>query len=260
MSIKWNTLPASTAVAFYRAQLSRMISPGTYGFGEDQWTLTEILIQSDAHRIPAMQLITGDEPNGRQRPDRAFMTNGIPMMFKLKVLSRNACYKDSNGALICASEDENAHFYGKRLVVKSHEEKPVAGDIIRWKDRMRDPDTLIMADGLPTEFITPMMIEPNISVSHLQAWEANGEDSYIYGTFTVDEAGCILCPVKYAQPMLKTKGFRVGPRFRKMTKVRPGEKPQRRITNWWFEEVPMDYGKEQKIDDNQTKSQSTKGR
>jgi hypothetical protein len=249
MPINWNTLPPSTAIGYYRQQLSRVMNPSTYGPGDNEWSLTEIMKQTPDKKIPALMLISGDEPGGRKNPDREFKNNGMPMMFRLKVLTRQACHRDKTGKLICRTDEEFEFDKDQKILVNDSSEKPKPGDVVRWKDRIREPDTMIPASsGYNNQEISAMMAEPHLSSSHLDNWKANGEECHIWAEFTVDDDLCILVPFKFAQPMLKQKGFRMPaiPQFMRTDRVKAGEKPKRRITNWWFQEVFDDYRRKKK--------------
>ena len=184
-------------------------------------------------------MITGDDAKGRPRPDRGFKINGLPMTFRLEVMYRQGCYKDKDGRLICLNDDQYEFDRETKILVKSADERPVAGDVLRWKDRLREPDVSI--GTIDTQGMPLSMYEPGLSATHLNHWEATGQDCYIYDYFVVDDNRSIVVPIKNALAMLTAKQWRSNKvkQWEKVDRPKNGEAPRRRIANWLFKEIPM---------------------
>jgi hypothetical protein len=74
---------------------------------------------------------------------------------------------------------------------------------------------------------------------------AEGKQLKTFEYYEVDEDGCVQVPLREAMSLLKKSGIRIAfPEFglshSRVKDVEEGEK--RRITNWLFEEVSIDYG------------------
>ena len=248
----WNKIPSKGSYPMYMGTLGKLITPKNYGRGPDKWNLTEILRQPDIVRVPALNTITGDDVKGNPRPDRAMKLNGIPFMFKLRVMTRQIRFGSTVGCIsvdgkkICVTDDEYSfHSDGvdeEDKILVEYRDKPKPGDVVRWKDRMREPDnvidqqTIMSAQNEP--LITAELLEPHLSTEHIDSWAAAGEDLYIYEEYEVDENLCINVPIAHAQAMLRKFGHRIArPQWRKMDKPKPEEKPPRKITNWLFQEA-----------------------
>lgn len=186
------------------------------------WSLTDIITQARASSSAHMAavLISGYNLAGKK-------TNGNPVVntinVKLKVVSRQACYKDEDGKILQKDPTRNDFVLNGEL--------PQEGDTVRVK--------------------TGSKLYDEYSGDALNVWQRNalinsGDSVYEYEEFEVDENGCITLPMPLAWTLLKTNGVRVkSPQFGKahstLAKKDPDLAEKRIITNWLYEEVSEDY-------------------
>lgn len=195
-----------------------------FGEGQTAWTLTEVLKQDEREKAQALVLLNGSEINGAN--------NGAPicesMKYKIRVLSRQACYADKDGKLINGLSPLDNNRKGIVYEINPlHSDPPIDGDVVRVKGNMRTkhPHTGEIIDS--TE-------KRNSIVDQF----GDGED-YHYKQYSVKD-GCIEVPFRAAHVLLGRSGKAlVFPQFRKLnSNLKDDEyKKQRKITNWLFEEV-----------------------
>lgn len=220
MSINWNALPPREAKAKLISKLQTELSAAKYGFGPDQWNLTEIIQNTDDPRhVAAYRAIEGVNAQGKREMAYTLRgTNGQPFMWRLHVLSRQACCKDKAGHKIWIY-DEARRMNGESddIVALKHDEKPQPGDVLWWKGQAI----------------------PELTSNQRNAMVRRGESLYNDIHFTLDDDCCIWVGWPYVLEMLSRKGHRLTfPEFRRRDRR---DRSMRRITNWWFKEVPHDF-------------------
>jgi len=223
MPIVWNReIPAGSGKAEANSRIKTLITMENYGFANGQWVIADILSMKRAdYRILMLQHIEGvDIKSGRSMPARALKgADGRQAMFRLHVLSRQACLHDKGGNRIGLFDPE----VRSKDVFSAHSDKPQQGDVVEWKGEYKyvDDDTGLALDNLT-----------------IMEMRARGERAHEYYPYTVDADGCIMVPYGPAVEMLQRFGKRlVFPEFRKLAK----NETQRKITNWWFTEVGDNY-------------------
>lgn len=185
---------------------SDILRPDNYGTGDGQWTLTEIAQMDRGKQIPFWQTIAGDDPDsgkpiyGQQLRD---IDGGENFLFRLQVLSRQACCRDMHGHPIASA---------------SPEDKPIPGDVVEWKSHKRPSDTGVV-----------------VTATDLRTWSYRGIRPHIYAEFRVDADGCIMVPFKFALPMIRKYGERM------VFPEHESQGGSRTVCNWRFREVPRDW-------------------
>lgn len=238
MSINWSALPSGESKAKVMSAFAEMFGltfgdkvPGNYGFGPEEWNLTELVQSENAKKYAAYLVLDGRDANGKHTPqyglDPAFA-------FHFQVVTRQACVRTKDGNRIWQTEEAKRINLGDREdPVPNFDEKPEPGDIVEWKGESKRFDD-----------------EKNRPVTQRvkKEWAMRGIRSAYFHEFTVDEHGCIDVGWPHALGMLTNRGFRntQKPQFRKVGRTYPKEGVPRRITNWWFKEVPLDFGKQEK--------------
>lgn len=200
-----------------RERINKTISKRNYkGKSDDKtWSLTDIINQFT--RSTSAQM-TSTHINGDDSTGKKIKTNILDAIdVKIKVLSRQACYCDSDGTLI--SKDpltDNFVLYT---------DLPVDGDIVRVKR-----GNLVVNEN--TEKLYTFQ-----ELSHMRMMDI---PTYKFEDYVVED-GCIEVNGTDAMHLLSTKGKRiVVPRYTKPHSVYqkdPTKGKERRITNWLFEEV-----------------------
>ncbi len=225
MLFDWDHLPSEAHTQKLYEKFEDLLKWDSYGFDDDTWNLTRLMEGPKGKRIRAFQVIQGDRVTGEQRPHLALKHQGMVLRFRLQVLTRQACCRTADGKEV-VKRDGNYQYDKDEKVLVEFEDKPVPGDVVEWKHYVRE------ARG-----------EPHLSSKTITEWAQRGERMHHYEEFIVDDDLCITAPFEFAHMMMITKGFRMAAvrRFERMDPVKPGEKPQRRITNWWFKEVPPDF-------------------
>lgn len=182
----------------------------------ENWTLTGLILDDDTRKYICYSILEGKNTKGIMYPE-----NVSTLKFRLEVLTRQACVSDKDGNKIWLS-DEARDFYGdKKDIVPDYSEAPEPGDIVECKGRRKEQDE----NGR------------EVDASITKKWARNGIRECEYFKYKVDEDGCISVPFIQALTMLTKHGKRIAqPQFKKMNRMKKASE-QRRLTNWWFEEV-----------------------
>lgn len=207
MAIIWNKIDDTNRNRLFAHLRREVCTPENYGWRDGEWNLTELCQVDLGRAAPFFQIIAGhDDGTGKYQPGAEMRDdNGFPFMFRLEVLSRQACVMDETGA-----ELDPKQFHPT--------EPPKPGDVVEWKTHPRRPD-----------------VERHITTAQMNTWRRRGERRHEYAQYKVDADKCILVPINVALPMLQKHGERVVfPEFR-------GRGGGRSIANWRFREVPRDY-------------------
>lgn len=227
--INWKEAPSTTARDMVRTYFESTITPDKYGFSDGQWNLTDIITSPNPYLKEIVEsLFLGTDARGRIDPQlRPIDDSGLPYTFRLRVLTRQACERDADGKELTPVESRAQQ---ESLELVSHNDKPKEGDAVRWKGDMRRSP-----------------IEPHLSTTTLEYWRVRGELPHYYYEYKIDKDGCILVPFAQARAMLAKKGERLV--FPDHTRMEDGSKDKaaRKISNWWFKEVPKNYKAEQPI-------------
>lgn len=184
------------------------------------WSLTDIIQQfkSTGSAPLASCAVGGVTTSGQVVTPISMM---YTLMVKLKVLSRQACYKNKDGEAL--TNDPTSK---KQIRFADQAQK---GDVVRID---RGPALVNKRDGKALS-----VYERNYKVN-------NGEALQDFTYATVDDDGCITVTAGDAMTLLKNKGKRIvfpehGIAHSSIKDTDEGA--ARRITNWFFEEVSGQY-------------------
>lgn len=226
--MQWGKLPRERNRIF--VELKQKITHQNYGdYTKDpeKWCITELIKEKNPAKFIALEILEGRNQKGIVFPDQAVKGPvGLQMTFKLRVLSRQACYADKDGNRIFVNPDAVTNVGNlDDIVVLKPEEPPKPGDVIRIKTRPRDLDE----NG------------EEVTLQIRNMWVAYGEDEYLYVNFEVQKDLTINVPYPYVKSLLEKAGFRIAmPQFSK------GHRP-RRVTQWLYKEVfPTDEPQKKK--------------
>jgi hypothetical protein len=214
MPINWRDFSPNTKRTKLHGELRKFITEKSYK--EGNWTLSEILNDNDERKHVVYKILEGIQPDGRSRPDLRPM-----IVFRFEVLTRQACCRDKNGRTIWETKDAFELYGEDGDHLPAYDDKPKPGDIVEWKGHRieADPET-----GNP------------VDSRLLKKWALMGKRPNEYDEYEVDQDGCILVSYPQCKAMLDKRGFGgPKPRFRK---GHIQDKKKRRMTNWWFKEVP----------------------
>lgn len=239
--MKWSNFDRKQSRKKLMNELRDFITAENYGFGDDNWNLTELIRERSILGDLAIKIVTGCGVDGKPSAPHTSVTqkNNQPLMVRLKVLSRQACHLDKNGAKIngwqrTLTEELRDEFTGDVLAPK-YNESPQPGDIVKIKGdfKWEDPEsgeTLVRANR--------------------EALRARGGECFHWARYEVDDDECILVTFNDANQELRLRGHRmVNPEFQPRDVIADEKKkPQRVIGNWHFKEVPLDYTKPSKPD------------
>jgi hypothetical protein len=228
MSINWSAFNRNANRQEIGRQIAQIVTPDNYGFDNGQWNLTDIIVESSSLRFPALQLIAGDQPNGKPSPGGPMRgRDGEKLRFRLQVLTRQACSRDKDGNPLNGWDKD-----------KQGDGNPEPGDSPQHGDVVRIKGDFKQRDSAGNE----LRLAARVAARH------RGEEIWNYAEKIVDEDGCISCNYAQAHQLLSQKGYRiVFPEHRQRDKAAEEKnKPQRTITNWHFKEVPVDYKKPNK--------------
>jgi len=229
MGIDWKAeVPLKMTRDEAKERIREIITVENYGFEGGQWNLSDLrTMKRKDFQIFAYKHIEGvDQKSGRPDARRTLRdANGMPMMFRFAVLTRQACDRDKDGNPLGLLNKDR--YVRSRDLYNKPDDKPQPGDIVRVKG---DPELLNDDDT-------------QVDQARVMELHAQGKDIYNWHEYTLDEVCTIRVPYEPANAMLKSHGKRlVFPEFQ-----RPGlGEASKRITNWWFEEVPQDYKKPRK--------------
>lgn len=241
MTIPWGMLQEKRSIPAMQATIRSIVTETSYGKGPKGWTLTELITARSNESVLILRMLEGAGPNGRPSPDTAIMdSTGRPFVFKLRVLTRQACAETADGWAInqrnalMIDNDET-----ERVLAVRADEKPVPGDIVKVKGNFRWHD--------PVTGKLLMFSERLACVARYEAEVARTvkpqEATFYWTRYTVDKDGCITVPFMHALQLMSKYGKRiVNPQWRRANApdARGNRIEERRITNWHFEEVIPD--------------------
>ena len=208
-----------------------------YGFGDENWNLSGIIKTEDPRKSYCLMILDSRHTNGEvSEADKIVGPDGNPITFKLLVLSRFACEMDKDGNRIFRSKEAKDRSGQSSDIVANPGDKPRPGDVITFKIGFKTRNS----DGLEMKDV------------ELMSMAEDGQDIYDRRKLVVDSDLCITLPNPYAMMALRRHGERmIFPEF--SVQYRP-----RKVTNWWFREVPKSYTT--KVIEEQTIDSSSKGK
>lgn len=217
-------------------QAAKIIStPSAYKPGETKpeegWSATELAAaECDSANVAMKNILAGRGEDGASpAPEGA---GGFDGMVRLKVLTRQACVCDKEGTPI---NNGNGMGMDPFFDGAKDDEEPQVGDIVIWKGDLRE--------GFLKK--TPHEIARFEREHEHEPFPWREGMRHYYKDFHVDADGCISVKPHIAVEMLTRRGEKITfPKFAAQTNAAQG-KTQRKITNWWFREVPQDYKKQQ---------------
>jgi hypothetical protein len=234
MPIDWTKVRGLKNKQEIEAYLGANIKASNYGIGKDCWTLTEIISERSDVAESALRIISGVDIYGKEVGAGSVKDeNGLPLRYKLRVLTRQACAdtKDGKGINNWNSTESKPENDNNELC-PGPQDPPVEGDRV-W----------IKGDPITHDPITGERLVKRIKLAMKARLEAElgrqvkSELAYFYyNKVAVDKDGCISVDLKNAMQLLTTKGKRlVLPQFASGRRV---PENTRQITNWRCEEVP----------------------
>lgn len=243
--INWAELNGLRNAQEIYAALARLITPDTYGEGAEKWTLSELIREKSSYALRARQLIEGVDERGKDSGMGPMSGNDGELRFKLKVLTRQACKETAAGVPInwwdtTAIEPIPIRIHGK----EAEELTPGELDSAQPGDKVWIKGNMIVRDPMTGRRLTrpgkQAMISrkeselgyPVKSVVALHRWRK----------VPVDQDGCITVSYLDALQLLSNNGERIStPQHTTRGRRSKDEAPTRRITNWHFREVPLNY-------------------
>jgi hypothetical protein len=198
--------------------------------GDDSWSLSEIVSGIDTPSQLALCALSGVRHDGAAIEDKPCED----MRYKLRVITRQACFQDKDGQKIngwdvLPSDGSEA---GGESIRPLWDEEPCEGDLVRVKGNMLDEDP---DSGLPMGYI----VKRNMVL--------RGKDIYRYKVYKVDKNLCITVPLDQAAQLLQQKGVEIAfPKRKRKNKIQTAQDKerytgQRVITNWHFKEVSHNF-------------------
>ena len=237
--INWGLLRMKRNRQAIEADLEKMITAENYGKGEGKWCLSELFAEGSDVARAAARMVAGTLPDGKPRQDGPLKSNGVPMTFRLRVLSRQACTKTVDGEWIntwdttATAEPGKACYTGELCPL--HSEPPKPGDEVWIKGDAYTHDKLT---GKPTTksvrqaMVARMELDLDRTIKPQMATHA-------WTQIKVDDDLCITVGYAHAAQLLRLHGKRLAKA--KWTATRRKDNPSNRmITNWLFEEVTPD--------------------
>jgi hypothetical protein len=210
--------------------LRRLVTAKTYGFDDRDdttWNLTDMIRSTDARKHMVYAILDGVNWELKYKPGILPMQEADgsgPFTFRLKVLTRQACCRTHDGHKIWERDEALTEFGSDGDIVAEFGDAPQPGDIVEWKNQWREVDEDSGRD---------------VDAAMLNEWAARGIRPESYVEFVVDKDGCISVPYPFSLMMLRKRGKNLTfPKFRKKNRAKPRE---RKLINWWFEEVPKDF-------------------
>jgi len=232
MTINWSNLRNSTDKYGLERQARQILKANNYGFNKDQWNLTEIVQTTDSLKFLLYQIFDGEKlKDGTKLPPMSD-NDGQPFRFKLKVLNRFACCRDKDGNKIWQWTQAKQEFGEENDILPDPFDEPKPGDVVEIKGTRKMYDE---EHGRGVDFTV------------LKEWAVRRIRPENYVEYVVDQDLCISVQFPYVLSMLSKHGKNVAfPQFKKIVRRnRLGDikdKDQlRRLTNWYFQEVPKDY-------------------
>lgn len=220
MPINWAQIAAITARSVAHSQLMKIITPSNYGWGPNEWNLSEVVQTTDSRKFMVYQLLEGTQPDGRKHPGMELKAPGGagPFLFKFQVLTRQACCRDKDGNKFWTYPEALETYGDDGDICPAFDDVPQPGDVVEIKGYRKTWDA---------ENDRP------VDTKVLRQWAFQGTRPESYVEFEVDEEGCIHVPYPFALSMLSNHGEKIAfPMFQK-----PGKGQKRKLTNWWFREV-----------------------
>jgi hypothetical protein len=224
--LNWNNVAEITARDKSYNDTRKLVTPQNYGFSPGNWNISDAILDSDSRKFFIYMILDGVTPRGKRHAGMMPLQepSGGNFLFKLRVLSRQACCRDADGNKIHESDESLENLGVDTDILPEYFDKPAEGDIVEWKGAFKQYDS---ERG------------KKVNNSILREWAAMGIRPEEYVEFTVDSDGCIMVPYPFVQSMLRKKGERLT--FPKFGKINRASRSKRKLTNWWFKEVPRDY-------------------
>jgi hypothetical protein len=241
MALDWSALAGMKNRQHVYKRIKELITAETYGDGPDQWTVTELINENSNASSAARRAIEGVDDKGNVA-GRGHMPglDGAPFRVKLRVLSRQACYRDADGRPINywdVTDDGEYSDGGEHC--PSATDKPLPGDEVWVKG---NPITHHPDEG-------HRLLKKDRMALHRREEARLGHECkpdialFYWDKYPVDEDGCINATYLHAVQLLTTKGKRiVMPEFTTGARRKKDPMTKRLITNWQFEEVPPSTG------------------
>ena len=243
--INWAELNGLRNAQQIHAALTRIVTAETYGEGAGEWTLSELIRERSEYAIRARRLIEGIDDRGEMSGMGPMSGPDGPLRFKLKVLTRQACMTAGDGQPIntwdtTVTEPTKMRIHG----VETNELAPDEYDEAKPGDKVWIKGNMIVRDPMTGKRLTKSgkqamisrkeaeLDRPIKSIVALHHWRQ----------VPVDNEGCITVSYLDALHLLSTRGERITtPKHTTRGTRSKDEAPTRRITNWHFREVPLDY-------------------
>jgi hypothetical protein len=216
----WSDIPDAMSLQRCLAAVRTKMEFVNYGFGPGQWNITDIIKSDDPRKDLCMYVFEGKLEDGKVYEDQKLVgLDGNPMLFKLKVLTRQACTNDSDGHRIFKSKSGLDKSGDTGDFVSEFGDLPHPGDEISFKISFKSRDE----DGL------------RMTTSKLMSKVMDGQDIYSRRVCRVDKDLCITLPNPFALSALQRHGYRISfPEWDVQYKPR-------KVSNWWFQEVPLNF-------------------
>jgi hypothetical protein len=213
MGLNWKDFPEVTKKTKLHKAVQKFFTVENYENG--LWNLADVIADDDQRKYTVYKVLEGIQPNGDKRFDLA-----PRLLCKFEVLTRQACCRDKHGHTIWQNQSALELYGDDGDILPEFSDKPKDGDVVEWKGHRIDidPDTDMPVD-----------------VKTLKKWALQGKRPNEYIEYVVKD-GFIMVPYPHCLEMMTRKGFKGSkPRFRK---VNIKDSRRRRMTNWWFKEVP----------------------
>lgn len=235
MTIRWGELSELRNKQQIQKRLKGMITASTYGVGPDKWTLTELINERSGPADMARRIIEGVGVDGKidgQGPMTG--ADGSVFTVRLRVLTRQACFRDAGGKPINYWDVTDAGDGEDLEIFPACDDAPQPGDEVWVKGNAitHHPDTgsrLRKQDRIALH----RRVEADLG------YEVKPDIALFYWTkYPVGHDGCITVSYPHACQLLTTKGKRlVLPEFTTGSRKKKDAQVKRLISNWQFEEV-----------------------
>lgn len=223
--MEWSRFPKINHKFKLFKELRQIVNQENYDRG--LWNLTDLVLDEDPRKFAIYEILQGTNHDKTFRPDMAPLIS-----FRLQVLTRQACCENKHGDRMWSNEEAREIQGEESDLLPNYDELPHKGDIVEWKGHARsyDPET-----------------EKPVDSKILKRWAAQNKRPNDYHRFEVDGDGCITVRYPQVLEMLSRKGVKSSkPRFRKVHRRDRKDQKRRRLTNWWFKEVPAKFKKPRK--------------
>ena len=238
MTINWTGLAQLRNRQEVHKALGNLITPKNYGTGPDQWCLTELITTGTNASEEVFRLLAGIDQDGKEVNDGAMKdAGGLPLTFKLRVLSRQACFETKDGRGI--NDWDTTDIVGEndnQELCPAFDELPVEGDVV-WVKGNAYTHCPVTGDRVWKKVAKRMIARFESEVGRkVKPFRA----LWRHSKYPVDADGCITVPYYQAVQLLRNNGFRI-PMYQFTSGPRRGDpKKVRVITNWHFKEVTPD--------------------